>query len=54
MAGFELLEGVRAVPPAEWNALVGEGSPFLEWEWLAALEESVGEHAARSDDWEAR
>lgn len=23
---------------AEWNALVGEGSPFLEWDWLASLE----------------
>ena len=40
MADFELLEGVRAVPPDEWNALVGEDSPFLEWEWLASLEES--------------
>jgi hypothetical protein len=47
MADFELLEGVRAVAPAEWNALVGDGSPFLEWEWLAALEESgaAGEEA---------
>jgi predicted N-acyltransferase len=26
---------------ADWNALVGEDhSPFLEWEWLSALEES--------------
>lgn len=26
---------------AQWNALVGlGGSPFLEWDWLAALEES--------------
>jgi predicted N-acyltransferase len=40
MAGFELLDGVRGVDPAEWNALVGDESPFLEWEWLASLEES--------------
>jgi predicted N-acyltransferase len=28
-----------------WNRLVGDASPFLEWEWLASLEESgaVGE-----------
>ncbi len=24
----------------EWNALVGEESPFLEWGWLASLEEA--------------
>ena len=40
MAGFELLDGVRSLAPAEWNALVGDESPFLEWEWLASLEES--------------
>ncbi len=29
----------------EWNALVGADSPFLEWDWLASLEDSgaVGE-----------
>ena len=36
----ELLEGVGRAPRDEWNALVGEESPFLEWEWLASLEES--------------
>jgi predicted N-acyltransferase len=40
VAEIELLQGVAAVPREEWNALVGEGSPFLEWEWLASLEES--------------
>lgn len=37
--------GVRAVPADAWDALVGAGSPFLEWTWLAALEEAgcVGE-----------
>jgi len=28
------------VSPEKWNALVGSGSAFLEWEWLSALEES--------------
>jgi len=37
---LELGEGVRNVPAGEWNALVGDGSPFLEWEWLASLEEA--------------
>ena len=40
MADVELLEGVARVPRDEWNALVGDESPFLEWDWLAALEES--------------
>ena len=40
MARIEVLEGVAQVAPGAWNALVGEGSPFLEWEWLASLEES--------------
>ena len=36
----ELLDGVGQVPAEAWNALVGEESPFLEWEWLASLEEA--------------
>lgn len=45
MAELELLTGVSEVPREEWNALVGDESPFLEWEWLASLEEAgcVGE-----------
>ncbi len=36
-----MLSGLRDVAPAAWNDLVGEdGSPFLEWDWLAALEEA--------------
>jgi hypothetical protein len=37
---LELGGGVREVPATEWNALVGDGSPFLEWEWLASLEDA--------------
>ena len=41
VADVELAEGgVRQLAAAEWNALVGEESPFLEWEWLASLEEA--------------
>ena len=40
MAELELLEGVSGVARDEWNALVGDESPFLEWEWLATLEET--------------
>jgi len=40
-----VLASVREVPAAAWDALVAGDSPFLEWQWLAALEEgqSVGE-----------
>jgi predicted N-acyltransferase len=40
MAEIELLEGVAGIAREEWNALVGDESPFLEWEWLASLEEA--------------
>jgi predicted N-acyltransferase len=38
MLSLELAAGVASVPAADWNALVGGESPFLEWEWLASLE----------------
>jgi hypothetical protein len=37
---IELLDGVAEVARDDWNALVGGESPFLEWEWLASLEEA--------------
>ncbi|MAG34395.1 MAG: GNAT family N-acetyltransferase [Deltaproteobacteria bacterium] len=37
---FSLEDGVAALPREEWDALVGEGSPFLEWAFLASLEEA--------------
>ena len=42
---IEVLDGVAGVARDDWNALVGEASPFLEWEWLASLEDAgcVGE-----------
>jgi len=40
VARVHLEDGVAGLPRAEWNALVGDGSPFLEWDWLASLEEA--------------
>ncbi len=40
MPTIEMLEGVREVARDEWNALVGDESPFLEWDWLASLEDA--------------
>ncbi len=40
MVEIECLSGVRELQASEWNALVGDASPFLEWEWLASLEEA--------------
>ncbi len=37
---LRVVDGVREVPRAAWDALVGDGSPFLEWGFLSALEES--------------
>jgi predicted N-acyltransferase len=37
---IEVLRGVREVRRDEWNALVADGTPFLEWDWLASLEEA--------------
>lgn len=39
-ATISLAEGVASLDAGEWNALVGEQSPFLEWEFLASLEEA--------------
>ena len=44
---IELLDGVSRVPRDDWNALVREESPFLEWEWLASLEEAGCVDASR-------
>src|SRR5262249_35428016 len=46
---LRVVGGVREVEPAAWDALVGDGSPFLEWAWLSALEESGS--AARRNGW---
>lgn len=40
MTTVRVLASIREAPRAAWDALVGDGSPFLEWDWLAALEEA--------------
>lgn len=52
MAEIELAEGVSKLPRDEWNALVGDASPFLEWDWLASLEEAGA--LDRRSGWAAR
>jgi len=37
---IQVCSGLTGVEPAAWDTLVGAGSPFLEWAWLASLEES--------------
>jgi predicted N-acyltransferase len=38
---LKILSSITEIPASQWNALVTEDTvPFLEWEWLAALEES--------------
>jgi predicted N-acyltransferase len=36
----EVKAALSDIDPGAWNELVRDGSPFLEWEWLASLEES--------------
>jgi hypothetical protein len=35
-----ILGAIREASPEAWNALVGDESPFLEWDFLAALEDA--------------
>ncbi len=32
--------GIASLPREHWNSLVADESPFLEWEWLASLEDA--------------
>lgn len=34
----EVIESLEGIDPASWNALVGAGNPFCEWEFLYGLE----------------
>ena len=49
---IELCDGVRTLDRSAWDDLVGDDSPFLEWAWLASLEEA-GCVGARTG-WDAR
>lgn len=37
---LKVIDGLSQVDAAAWDALVGDESAFLEWGWLASLEES--------------
>jgi predicted N-acyltransferase len=37
---IQVRSALRSIDAAAWDELVGAGSPFLEWSWLASLEES--------------
>jgi hypothetical protein len=39
-ATLRIVNRLTEVPRAAWDALSPDGSPFLEWDWLTALEES--------------
>ncbi len=40
MTALRVVGRLAEVPQAAWDALVGDGSPFLEWSWLATLEDA--------------
>ena len=51
-AKFEIavIERVRDIPRDEWNALLApDDSPFVDWDWLCAMEESKS--ATRNTGW---
>jgi uncharacterized protein len=37
---LEVVSRIAELDPGAWNSLVGDGTPFLEWGFLSALEES--------------
>jgi len=40
MLQVKVIQSMREIERDSWDALVGDGSPFLEWDWLAAMEEA--------------
>jgi len=40
MLEVKVIQSMSEVDRDKWDALVGDGSPFLEWDWLACLEEA--------------
>jgi len=37
---IKIIRKISEVGRADWDRLVGEGSPFMKWDWLDALEQS--------------
>jgi hypothetical protein len=45
-----VVEGIGKIPRGEWNALVSDDdSPFVDWDWLHAMEASKS--AIRNTGW---
>ena len=40
MLQVKVIKTMAEVDRTAWDTLVGDGSPFLEWDWLASMEES--------------
>lgn len=40
MLQVKVLKNITEVDQGMWDTLVGDGSPFIEWDWLACMEES--------------
>jgi predicted N-acyltransferase len=40
MLQVKVIQSMTEVDRESWDTLVGEGSPFLEWDWLAAMEQA--------------
>jgi predicted N-acyltransferase len=40
MLQVKVLKRMSDVKRADWDMLVGDGSPFMEWDWLACMEEA--------------
>src|SRR5919106_1653262 len=40
MLQVKVTQSMQEVDQEQWDTLVGDGSPFLEWGWLASLEEA--------------
>lgn len=40
MLQVKIIRSINEVTREAWDALVGDGSPFVEWGWLAGLEEA--------------
>jgi hypothetical protein len=49
-AELAVVERIRDIPRVEWNALLApDDAPFLDWDWLCAMEESKS--ASRKTGW---
>jgi len=36
----KIIQKISEVERADWDRLLGQGSPFMKWDWLDSLEQS--------------